>query len=173
MRARLALEAGETDEAAADMEAALAEALAARNVATTALVRILYAEVAVGLARFGAAASQLDQAAKESYGAARVIVGVHATRSRLELARGNAAAAADSAELALSELAKSDGAVPFFRTDEVLWSCAQALLAAGRDAGETIALARAAVERRMAGLPPEEAQAYRATPVVAGIAALG
>jgi hypothetical protein len=63
--------------------------------------------------------------------------------------------------------------VPFFRTDEVLWWCAQALEAAGRDAGETIALAKAAVERRAAGLPPEDEQAYRATPVAAGIATLG
>ena len=172
MRARLALEAGHTDQAAKDVEAALAEAFAAPDVTTTALVRILYAEVAVGLGRFDDAVAQLDQAAKESYGAARVVVGVHATRARLELARGEPAAAADSAELALVELAKSDGAVPFFRTDEVLWWCAQAQLAAGRDARETIALARAAVERRTAGLPAEEEQAYRATPVVAGIAAL-
>jgi hypothetical protein len=58
-----------------------------------------------------------------------------------------------------------------FRTDEVLWWCAQALTAAGRDAGETITLARAAVERRAAGLSPEVERSYRATPVVAGIAA--
>lgn len=172
MRGRFALEAGDEGGAARDVEAALAEAMAAPDVTTVPLVRILFAEVAVGLGRFDEAAAQLDLAAGESYGAARVVVGVHTTRARLELARGDAAAAADSAQLALAELAGSDGAVPFFRTDEVLWWCAQALVAAGRDAGGTIALARAAAARRAAGLAPEDEQSYRATPVAAGIAAL-
>ena len=54
----------------------------------------------------------------------------------------------------------------------MLWRCAQALAAAGRDAGETIVLARAAVERRAAGLAPEDEHLYRATPVAAGIASM-
>jgi tetratricopeptide (TPR) repeat protein len=172
MRGRLALEAGDAGQASEDIDAALQESLTAPDVSTTPLVRILFAEVAVGLGRFDEAAEQLDQAAKESYGAARVVVGVHATRARLELARGDPAAAADAAELALKELAASDGAVPFFRSDEVLWWCAQALEAAGRDAAETVALARAAVERRAAGLAPEDEHSYRATPIATGIAAL-
>jgi tetratricopeptide (TPR) repeat protein len=170
MRARLALEAGDSAQAAQDIDVALRETSVAPDVTATALVRILFAEVAIGLSRFDEVAAQLDQAATESHGAARVVVGVHTTRARLELARGDPAAAAESAELALAQLAACDGAVPFFRSDEVLWWCAQAQTAAGKDAGKTIALARAAVERRAAGLEAEDERAYRATPVAAGIA---
>ena len=172
MRARLELAAGDEERASADAQAALADAVAAIDVTTTALVRILFADVAVGLGRLDEAAAQLELAAEESYGAARVVVGAYTVRARLELARGGPAAAADAAELALAELAANEGAVPFFRSDEVLWWGARAQLADSRDAAETIALAHAAVERRASGLPPEDEASYRATPVAAGIAAL-
>jgi tetratricopeptide (TPR) repeat protein len=172
LRARLAIEAGQLDKAGEDAAAALAEGEAAPDVTTTPLVRIFFAEIAVALQQYDEATVQLDLAAGDAYGAARVLVGAHTTRARLELARGEPDAAAESAAHALAELAAHDGAVPFFRTDEVLWWCAQALAAAGKDTANVLELARAAVERRAHGLSPEDDASYRSTPVAAGIAAL-
>ena len=99
-------------------------------------------------------------------------MGAHTARVRLELARGRPDAAGDSAALALAVLSEQGGAVPFFRTDEVLWWCAQGLLAAGRDAGAVLSRAVEEVERRLAGLSPELQDSYRETAVAKGIRAL-
>ncbi|MGZ8782966.1 MAG: ATP-binding protein, partial [Gaiellaceae bacterium] len=157
MRGRLACHAGDVERAVEDARDALTEAAAAPDVTTTPLVRIFSAEIdIVRRQQLDEAAVQLEQAVEEAHGAARVVVGAYMTQARLELARGEPAAAAARAELALAELAANDGAVPLFRTAEVLSWCAEAFAAAGKDTSEVLGLARAAVERRAAGLSPED-----------------
>ena len=95
MRGRLHAEVGRLDRAAEDAAAALAEAEAAPDVTTTPLVRIFCAEIAVAQGRFEEASEQLELAVAEASGAARVVVGAHTARARLELARGRQDAAAD------------------------------------------------------------------------------
>jgi hypothetical protein len=93
------------------------------------------------------------------------VIGAHAARIRLELARGRPEQAAESAELALAGLEGQGGAVPFFRTDDVLCWCAEGLLAAGRDAARVLEMAVEAVERRQDGLSLELQKCYRETPI--------
>jgi hypothetical protein len=138
----------------------------------TPLLRILLADLLVARERYDDADSELELAVAQAAGADRVIVGAHVARIRLELARGRTGQAADSAVQALATLDARGGAVPFFRTDEVLWWCAQGLLAAGRDADAVLTRAAEEVERRLTGLSPELQEAYRETAVAKGILGL-
>lgn len=171
-RGKLALEQGRLDDADADLTAALAEGLAAPHAGTTPLLRILLADLLVVRERYDEAESELDLAVAEAAGAGRVVVGAQTGRVRLELARGRPEQAADSAALALAALDAQGGAVPFFRTDEVLWCCAQGLLAAEREADAVVARAVEAVERRLKGLSPELQEAYRETAIAKKILGL-
>jgi tetratricopeptide (TPR) repeat protein len=172
LRGKLAFDAGRVEAADAELAAAVAEDLAAPHVTVTPILRILRSDVLVASEEYERADVELRGAAAEAAGAARAVVGAHAARVRLELARGRPDAAGDSAALALAVLSEQGGAVPFFRTDEVLWWCAQGLLAAGRDAAAVRSRAVEEVERRLAGLSPELQDSYRETAVATGIRAL-
>jgi hypothetical protein len=138
----------------------------------TPLLRILLADLLIAREQYDEAESELELAVAQAAGAERVIVGAHIGRVRLELVRGRPEQAADSAALALAALEGQGGAVPFFRTDEVIWWCAQGLLAAGRDADAVLARAAEEVERRLTGLSPELKEAYRETAVAKRILGL-
>ena len=171
-RGRLLLDQGRLDEAEVDLVGALSEGLAAPHAGTTPLLRIQLADLLIARERYDEAAAELDGAVTGAVGAVRVEVGAHAARIRLELARGRPEQAAESAELAVAGLDGQGGAVPFFRTDDVLCWCAEGLLAAGRDAARVLELAVEAVERRQNGLSPELRECYRETPTARRILGL-
>ena len=164
-RGKLLLDQGRLDEAEVDLTGALSEGLAAPHASTTPLLRIQLADLLIARERYDEAAAELDGAAAGAVGAERVVVGAYAARIRLELARGRPEPAAESAELAVAGLEGQGGAVPFFRTDDVLRCCVEGFLAAGRDATRVLEMAVEAVERRQNGLSSELRECYRETPI--------